>query len=74
MRKYTLYYTKFALIDKTLTLGVRVTQYLVIAYMLSFKNISSHYDFKCGGSKVSSVDSEITKGMVKKNCYNNLNG
>lgn len=74
MRKYTLYYTRFALIVEILTLGIRVTQYLFVAYMLSFKNISSHYDFKCRGSEVLSVNSEIAKGMVKRNGYNNLNG
>lgn len=41
-----------ALIEKALTLGIRVTQYVVVAYMLSFKNISRHYDFKCRGSVV----------------------
>lgn len=66
MRKYTLYYTRLALTEKALTLGIRVTQYLVVAYTLSFKNISSHYAFKCGGSEVEVSTMRLPRGWPKE--------
>jgi len=52
MRKYTLHYTMLASAEKALTIGIRVTQYLIVAYMFAFKKICSHYDFKCRGNQV----------------------
>lgn len=66
MRKYTLYYSMLALIGKALTLGIRVTQYLVVAYMLSFKNTSRYYDFKCRGSVVKMSTMRLPRAWSKE--------
>lgn len=54
------------LTEKALTLGIRVIQYLVVAYTLSFKNISKHCDFKCGGSEVKVSTIRLPRGWSKE--------
>lgn len=66
MRKYTLYYTMLALIEKALTLGIRATEYLVVVYMLSFKNIYRYYDFKCRGSIVKVSTMRLPRAWSKE--------
>lgn len=61
-----------ALIEKALTLGIRVTQYLVLQafFQKYFQALWLQMQRKCSES----VNNETAKGMVERNGYNNLNG
>lgn len=63
-----------ALIEKALTLGVRVTQYAVVAYMLAFKKYFQELWLEMQRKCSERVNNETAKGMVGRNGYNNLNG
>lgn len=56
----------FALTEKASALGIRVAQCLVLAHTRSFKNISCHYDFKCGGNEVKVSTTRLPRGWSKE--------